>query len=361
MRQVLNALDAREPARWTPAGTLRTGRKPTHQSHRALYLSLVVAGLTVGGAWLVTTHPLVKSASGVLTAATFPRLEQIASTAHPPAQQTTVPAKSDQPVPVLEVGDAIAVEAGQHGYLSARIANSANVQPETVVIVQGLPDDVRLTDGIMIGPGLWMLRSDLLASVQLDPANSASGHHKLTLELRTPEGSLISTGRTVLTIKAAHNEDNSKPDTAVNAASASISPQTPSPSEQVSRPSNIVVGPVTPSAARARKPAVKKAASPTPVIVRPAPVLQERAANRGKANAGQKVKVLKPVRTAKPIVQSEVTVLSAKPVLPKSSQPPRLVWPGDDPRSAPYLSNPPVFLGGFLPGTAPQSKPPARR
>jgi hypothetical protein len=89
--------------------------------------------------------------------------------------------------------------------------------------------------------------------------------------------------------------------------------------------------------------------------------LQERAANRGKANAGQKVKVLKPVRTAKPIVQSEVTVLSAKPVLPKSSQPPRLVWPGDDPRSAPYLSNPPVFLGGFLPGTAPQSKPPARR
>jgi hypothetical protein len=360
MRQVLNALDAGEPVHWIPAGVARAGRKPAPRSRRVLYLAALAVCLTPGGAWLAT-HPTAKLENGVLAAAIFPRLEQIASTVRSPPEQVTGSAKPDQPLPALVVGDAIVVEAGQRGRLSAHIANSENVQPETVAIVQGLPDDVRLTDGIMIGPGLWMLRSDLLASVQLDPASSASGHHELTLELRTPAGTIVSTGRTMLTIAAAHNEDNSKPSTAVRVADEPMSSQSPSPSQQASRPSRVVVAPVTPGAAPARKPAVKKAAVPTPVIVRPAPVVQERSVVRGKASAGQKVKVVKPVRTAKPAVQSEVTILSAKPSVPQSSQPPRLVWPGDDPRSAPYLSNPPVFLGGFLPGAAPQAKPPARR
>jgi hypothetical protein len=329
MRQVLNALDAGEPVHWIPAGVARAGRAPARRSHRVLYSAAVALCLTPG-AWLVTTQPTSKRENGVLAAAVSPRLEHIASTVRSPVEQVTVSVNSDEPLPALVVGDAIAVEAGRRGRLPAHVANSENVQPETIVLVNGLPDNVRLSEGIMIRPGLWMLRPDLLVSVELDAAASARGRYDLSLELRTPEGTIVSAGRTTLVIAPARS-DSAVPRTSVQA--------------------DAVNQRVTPGAQAVRKQAAVKKRVPLSVAA------PER--NVDKAITKEKLRVAKPLRRVKPQVQSEVTVLAAKPVVrpPPRQQP--LVWPGDDPRSASNIQMSPLYLGGFV--SEPQAQSRRRR
>ncbi|MET0568690.1 MAG: hypothetical protein ABWZ74_06390 [Hyphomicrobiaceae bacterium] len=345
MRQVLNALDAGEPVHWIPAGVARAGRKPAPRSRRVLYLAALAVCLTPGGAWLAT-HPTAKLENGVLAAAIFPRLEQIASTVRSPLEQVTVSAKSGQPLPALVVGDAIAVEAGRRGYLPAHVANSENVQPETIVLVNGLPDSVRLSEGIMIRPGLWMLRPDLLVSVELDAAANARGRYDLTLELRTPEGTIISAGRTVLVIAPARNVTVPKAVAKEGPVIERAAPMPPRSSVQA----DAVNQHVTPSVQAVRKQAAVKKRVPLSVAA------PER--NVDKTDTKPKLRVAKPLRV-KPQVQSEVTILAAKPVVrpPPRQQP--LVWPGDDPRSASNAQMSPLYLGGFV--SEPQAQSRARR
>ena len=305
--------------------------------------------LIAGATWLVATYPVARPQSGVLAAVPSPRLEQIAATVRPPFEQIAQSARSWQPPPVLVAEDAIDIEAGKRALLSAHVANDDMVQPETVALVKGLPDDVRLTDGILIGPGLWMVRADLLASVELDAASSASGRHTLTLELRTSEGTVISSGQTVLAIV---RNDTIMPGTTARVIDAPVGERLGSAPPKSSMRSSVVVAPVTPSAAPVRKRAVKKATASVPVA-------PERDAAPSKAGVERRVRVAKPARRTNPAVQSQVTVLAAKPVVPQSAQQSRLVWPGDDPRSASYLSNPPVFLGGVVPGAVAPAQPPA--
>ncbi len=347
MRQVLNALDTGEPVRWVPAGVARAGRKPTQRFYRVLYFSVAAVCLTAGGAWLATTDPAVKAESGMLVAATSPRLEQIATIMRSPPEKITVSAKPDQPLPALVVGDAIAVEAGRRGRLSAHVANSENVQPETTVLVNGLPDDVRLSEGIMIRPGLWMLRPDLLVSVELDAAANARGRYDLTLELRTPEGTIISTGRTVLVIAPARNVTVPKAMAKEGPVIERAAPMPPRSSVQA----DAVNQHVTPSAQAVRKQAAVKKRVPLSVAA------PER--NVDKADTKPKLRVAKPLRRVKPQVQSEVTILAAKPVVrpPPRQQP--LVWPGDDPRSASNAQMSPLYLGGFV--SEPQAQSRTRR
>ena len=351
MRQVLDALNAGEPVQWIPASRASAGWGVHRRSHRSAWLAALALMLIAGATWLVATYPVARPQSGVLAAVPSPRLEQIAATVRPPFEQIAEADRPGQPPPVLVVEDAIDIEAGKRARLSAHVANDDMVQPETVALVKGLPDDVRLTDGIMIGPGLWMVRADLLASVELDAASSASGRHTLTLELRTPEGTVISSGQTVLAIAAVRN-DTITPDTTARVIDGPAGERLGSAPPKSSMRSSVVVAPVTPSAAPVRKRAVKKATAPVPVA-------QERDMAPGKANVERKVRVAKPARRTNPAVQSQVTVLAAKPVVPQSAQQPRLVWPGDDPRSASYLPNPPVFLGGALPGAVAPAQPPA--
>lgn len=349
MRQVLDALNAGEPVQWIPASRASVGRGVQRRSHRSAWLAALVLMLIAGATWLVATYPVARPQSGVLAAVPSPRLEQIAATVRPPFEQIAQSARSWQPPPVLVAEDAIDIEAGKRALLSAHVANDDMVQPETVALVKGLPDDVRLTDGILIGPGLWMVRADLLASVELDAASSASGRHTLTLELRTSEGTVISSGQTVLAIV---RNDTIMPGTTARVIDAPVGERLGSAPPKSSMRSSVVVAPVTPSAAPVRKRAVKKATASVPVA-------PERDAAPSKAGVERRVRVAKPARRTNPAVQSQVTVLAAKPVVPQSAQQSRLVWPGDDPRSASYLSNPPVFLGGVVPGAVAPAQPPA--
>jgi hypothetical protein len=337
MRQVLNALDGGEPVHWTPAAGARPLGRPSHGPRYAV-AALVTLTAIAGGVWLVGVHPAIEPGRGMLAAVPSLRLAQIAATAQPRIKEIIEPISSTQRTPELVAEEAVEVEAGKRTRLSARVLNDDAVEPETVVLVMGLPDDVRLSDGIMIEHGLWMLRPDLLSSVEVDAGTSAGGDYELTLELRTSEGTVVSAGRTKLVVAPARN-DTSKPDATARASEEPAKPQAISPSSrQASRP------------AQMRKAPPKKIALQKP---------SERRVVARKAPAEPKVKVAKAVRRTRPAVSSEVTVLASQPAVPQGPQQSRLVWPGDDPRTGSYAPNPPVFLGGVVPGTAaPQAKPP---
>lgn len=324
MRQVLDALDGGEPMDWTPAAGASPLAQPPH-GPRCAVAAIVALTAIAGGVWLVAIHPALEPGKGVLAAVPSLRLAQIAATAQPRIKELVEPINSGQRTPKLVAAEAVEIEAGKRVRLSARVLNDDAVAPETIALVRGLPDDVRLSDGIMIEPGLWMLRPDLLASVELNAGTSADGAYELTLELRTSEGTVVSAGRTKLVVAPARN-DTSKPDATAHVIEEPTKLQAASqPSRQASRPAQI------------REPSANKIAAPRPA---------ERRVVARRTPAQARAKVAKSVRRTRPPVSSEVTVLASRPAVPQAPQQSRLVWPGDDPRTGSYSPNPPVFLGG---------------
>lgn len=347
MRQVLNALEVGESVQWLPALDAGAGLGSKRRSHRSFYVAAVVLVLTASCAWLVATYPVARLESGVLAPMPSQRLEQIAESTRPPLVRVADPIISELS-PALVVTDAIAVEAGRRTRLSAHIANGDKVQPETVVLIRGLPGDIRLTDGIMIDPGLWMLRADLLASVEFEVAAGARGRYTLELELRTSGGAMLSSSQTVLAIAPARKDVIRPPNAIARGAEEEMGGKLPPVSPRSPAQTGMGVVLVKPTAAPVRKRVVKKAR-------RPIPAMREPAAVAAKAKAESKVRVAKPARRTSPSLRSQVTVLSAKPRPRPPIDQSRLVWPGDDPRSASYSRSSPAFLGGVLPGVAPQS------
>lgn len=335
-RDVLGALRKKDPERWGPPTEYIEESDPLPPFRPHLDYSTYVAASLVfvlsvaGGAMLIgdlratSNTARNRSAEPVST-----RLEQIAAAIRAPVLQYVAEANplkpasaSDHLAVVVADNGAVAVQSGGRAPLTVHIENVEALEPETSVLVHNLPIEARLSEGIMISPGVWMMRAGLLGTVEVDTGAAPAGRHTLLVELRRPEGSLVSSARVVLSVATPPVQQQE------------TLPQLQQDSVQSKAPSPISVQ------------RIKRASSGKPVK-REKPVTVTR-------TASPKPEPHKPARKAK--LQSEVTVLAAPAPIVRPGQSPKLVWPGDDPRAT-YSTNPPVFLGGSVPNNGPVSQP----
>ena len=318
--------------------------------HAAFVAGVLVGTLVIGvSAWVIGGHTFVlPSPGGSLAAGPSARFEQLTFAARPSlAQSEAEPAAAGYQHTAHLVADEEVVElqVGQHARLAVRVDDVDALKPETLALIGGLPEDVQLSDGIRINTQLWMVRPDLLSSVEVDAARGPIGRYPLTLELRTPEGHVVSSVQTTLVIVAAV-ENNAAGTQSAPVVAEDRKDAQPALSAQ-DKPASATRAPV-PAKPQAGRTARSRIETPKPA--------RAQTQVRSAVSRAEPIQSSKPVRKARP-VQPDATVSSGPPVVaqgPQSQQ--KLVWPGDSPRAA-YTQNPPVFLGGALPDAVPQAQP----
>lgn len=325
LRQVLAALETGEKIQWARNGPTYPPADIAERRYRAPLLGGAALLLVLGAACLIDAYAPPGGEERLLAAMPSPRLQQIAGTVWRPMGMAAAAAESDALPPDLVAPHAVELKSGQRTRLAVHIANAGSIKPESIALITGLPEDVRLTDGIMIGPGLWMLRPALLMSVEFEAAQSARGDYALQLELRTPSGAVVSSAHMQLVITAAPAQTEVQTSVSRSTAATQLSEgaDKAATTEALAPPK--------------RKPSVAREAG--------GPTARDRGPAKREARA--KVRIAKPPRRR--AAHSESANLATGQAVQQTFQPQRLVWPGDDPRSAPYLMNPPVFLGGSVP------------
>lgn len=352
--QAQRAVKDRTPAvQWKPhpgGSSAALAWLRSRNPHAAFVAGVLIGTLVIGvSAWLIGGHTFVlPSPGGSQAAGTLARFEQLTSAARPSLAQSeaeSVAAGHELTAHLVADEEIVELQVGQHVRLAVRVDDVDALKPETLALIGGLPEAVQLSDGVRINTQLWMVRPDLLSSVEVDAARGPVGRYPLTLELRTPEGHVLSSVQTTLVIVAAV-EDN-----AAGAQSAPIVAK----DRGTAKPALSAQDKPAASATRTPVPSKSQAArTARPRIETPKPARQTQV--RSAVSRPEPVQSSKPVRKARP-VQPDATVSSGPPVVaqgPQSQQ--KLVWPGDNPRAA-YTQNPPVFLGGALPNAVPQAQP----
>jgi hypothetical protein len=326
--------------------------------HVTFVVGAAIGSLLIGGsAWLTGGHTLGLPSFGeaqVVKAA--PRYAPLnlsgpsSDATKSEAELAIIPA--EQTTHVVADEEVIELQIGHRVRLGAHIDDADALKPETVALVSGLPEDVQLSDGIKINTQLWMLRPVLLGSVELETARGPVGRYPVKLELRTPEGHIVSSAQITLAIVAAVDE---KP---VNVQS------TPAPAEERKEPQASVSGKekppavssnAAPASTKAEGAAARTAARPRTDTSRQVK-LQTRSPTPAVVTRPEPIVSPKPVQKSRP-VRPDASA-SVPPVVaqgPQSQPQQKLVWPGDNPRAV-YTQTPPFFLGA-TPNTAPQSQP----
>ncbi len=344
-RQVLTALQKKDPNRLGPPPLGREAGFDWEPRRRragaAIYAAVVVVLMLAAAGALLVLREGDQEPDPSRDSVT--RLDQMSAAVRAPLQiheeetrrQAPQAAEGQSSAPerlatLIADDSTVEVQSGQRVLLPVHIENADVLKPETSVLVRELPGDIRLSEGIMIGPGIWMVRAGLLGSVEIDAGTAAPGRHTLLVELRMPEGRIASTAQLDLAIAAAEaapREDVPREEVpqaiAEDPPVELLSPPKRAAAPDYVKPKAAVAAPV-PKAVKKRKPATQVQAS-----IKPEPPKAPRRLKR----------------------QGDVAVIAAPPALAAPGQTPKLVWPGDDPREA-YPANPPVFLGGAIPGSA---------
>ena len=222
---------------WTPH---RDGGAMAWLRSRNPHVTFVAGALTgtllIGASvWLTGGHTISFASFGETQVAnTVPRYaplnltKQSSPVAKSEPESAATPAEQMARIVAEEV---IELQVGQRARLAVRIDDAEKLKPETVALVSGLPEDVQLSDGIRINAQLWMLRPTLLGSVEVEAARGPVGRYPLTLELRTPEGLVISSATTTLAIAATRDEKPSVSQSQDTGASSSSVSATPAPAK----------------------------------------------------------------------------------------------------------------------------------
>lgn len=308
--------------------------------HVTFVLGALIGSFLIGtSTWLMGGYTIsVPSFGETQGASTAPRYAplNLAGQSTPVTKSESGPAAtSAERAALIVVGEELVeLRVGQRVRLAVRIDDAEELKPETVALVSGLPEDVQLSDGIRINAQLWMLRPTLLGSVELEAARGPVGRYPLTLELRTPEGHVVSSAKTTLAIVAASEDTGSK-----TAIAEDRKETQPTALEQLrpvpARSQSVRAAP--PRADTSRQ--VKTREQARTVVKRPEPIASPKPTQKA--------------RSVRPNIGA-----SAPPIVaqgPQSQPQQKLVWPGDNPRAV-YTQNPPFFLGA-TPNTTQQSRP----
>ena len=122
--------------------------------------------------------------------------------ATPPFTASSIAAQSAPPPPVLSTPSALEASAGEHVSFPIALDGTDAVPPSSVIVIRGLPQGSRLSNGYRHGETEWTLKPDEIGDLYLVLPAFAIGESKLTIQLVAPGDRIVADASTTLRLIA---------------------------------------------------------------------------------------------------------------------------------------------------------------
>ena len=151
-----------------------------------LILATLLPNLTVTAFWLgLIAPPWTEPATQTAAEVALPL-------ARPPA-----------PLPVLSAPTALEAETGSAINFPIALDGTDGVPAGSAIVVKGLPEGARLSNGLAQGGAEWRLKPGEIGDLTLAVPEAASGEAALAIQLVAPDGRLVADTTTVLKVARA--------------------------------------------------------------------------------------------------------------------------------------------------------------
>ncbi|HEU4475205.1 MAG TPA: SH3 domain-containing protein [Methyloceanibacter sp.] len=151
-----------------------------------LILATLLPNLTVAAFWLGLIAP----------SWTQPAIQTAGEVALPLAQPPA-------PLPVLSAPAALEAETGSAINFPIALDGTDGVPAGSAIVVKGLPEGARLSNGLAQGYAEWRLKPGEIGDLTLAVLEAASGEAALAIQLVAPDGRLVADTTTVLKVARA--------------------------------------------------------------------------------------------------------------------------------------------------------------
>lgn len=122
--------------------------------------------------------------------------------ATPPSHASSTPTEAAPPLPVLSAPSALEASAGEHVSFPIALDGTDAVPPSSVIVIRGLPQGSRLSNGQRHGEMEWTLKPDEIGDLHLVLPPFAIGESKLTIQLVAPGDRIVADAATTLSLIA---------------------------------------------------------------------------------------------------------------------------------------------------------------
>ena len=122
--------------------------------------------------------------------------------ATPPSNASSSPTEAAPPPPVLSAPSALEAPAGEHVSFPIALDGTDAVPPSSIIVIRGLPQGSRLSNGQRHGEMEWTLKPDEIGDLHLVLPPFAVGESKLTIQLVAPGDRIVADAATTLRLIA---------------------------------------------------------------------------------------------------------------------------------------------------------------
>lgn len=112
--------------------------------------------------------------------------------------------------PAIVAAAQIWVEPGKNTPVAVRVESSGNLSAQTMLIVRGVPDTMRFSEGRLFGPGVWVVSLSALPQLKVYVPEGFS-RIGLSLTLATLDGASLATANLTLTAGGAGEQADQTP------------------------------------------------------------------------------------------------------------------------------------------------------
>lgn len=180
-----------------PAEPPSVDHQPAPHAARTAPLSALASGVRMLTAVLVVVAllPNLTLAAFWLGMVDMPWSEPAA----PPSKTRPTPqVQSAAPPPVLSAPSALEATAGEHVSFPIALDGTDAVPRHSLIVIRGLPQGSRLSNGYRHGETEWALNPDEIGDLHLVLPAFAVGESKLTIQLVAPGGRIVADASTML-------------------------------------------------------------------------------------------------------------------------------------------------------------------
>jgi Bacterial SH3 domain len=169
-----------------------------------LILATLLPNLTVAAFWLGLIAP--------------PWTEPAIQTAQTAGEVAPPLAQPPAPQPVLSAPAALEAKTGNAINFPIALDGTDGVPAGSAIVVKGLPEGARLSNGLAQGDAEWRLKPGEIGDLTLAVPEAASGEAALAIQLVAPDGRLVADTATILKVARA-----TSPEPAIESPPAAIS------------------------------------------------------------------------------------------------------------------------------------------
>jgi hypothetical protein len=168
-----------------------------------LVVAALLPNLTLAAFWLrIIDPPWSERVAAPPGVAALPEAAAPPKVAAPLKEDPAPAIQPELPPPVLSTPSALEVPAGKHVSFPIALDGTDAVPPRSVILIKGLPQGSRLSNGSRRGATEWTLRPDEIGDLHLVLPPFAVGESTLTIQLVAPGDHIVADATTMLRLIA---------------------------------------------------------------------------------------------------------------------------------------------------------------